>query len=71
MINYHLKGLYKTTCYKTKSSFSQFLLTAVLVFFLFPYQRVSKFWKIDKILSIKMEKIENTNINILPKTHNF
>ena len=24
MINYHIKGLYKTTCYKTKSNFSQF-----------------------------------------------
>ena len=27
MINYHIKGLYKTTCYKTKSNFSQFFFS--------------------------------------------
>ena len=27
MINYHIKGLYKTTCYKTKSDFSQFFFS--------------------------------------------
>ena len=58
MINYHLKGLHKTTCYKTKSNFSQFFFSHWLYeCFFFTYQSVSKFWKIDKILSIKMEKI--------------
>ena len=44
-INYQFKGLHKTTCHKTKSSFFQFffLLTAVWVFFLFLYWSVSKF----------------------------
>ena len=27
MINYHIEGLYKTTCYKTKSNFSQFFFS--------------------------------------------
>ena len=60
MINYQLKGLHKTTCYKTKSNFSKFFFFHWLLYecsFLFPYQRISKFWKIDNILSIKMEKI--------------
>ena len=40
MINYHIKGLYKTTCYKTKSNCSLFFLSHWLLhkcFFLFPY----------------------------------
>ena len=52
MINYHSKELYKTTCYKTKYNFFQFFFSHWLLceyFFLFPYQHVSKFWKIDKI----------------------
>ena len=32
---------------------------------------VSKFWKIYKILSIKVQKFENTDRNILPKTYSF
>ena len=31
MINYHIKGLYKTTCYKAKSNFSQFFFISFLV----------------------------------------
>ena len=31
MINYHIKGLYKTTCYKAKSNFSQFFFMSFLV----------------------------------------
>ena len=27
MINYHIKGLYKSTCYKTKSNFSEFFFS--------------------------------------------
>ena len=27
IVNYHIKGLYKTTCYKTKSNFSQFFFS--------------------------------------------
>ena len=44
MINHPIKK----TCYKTKSNFSQFFFSH-RVFFLFPYQSVCKFWKIDKI----------------------
>ena len=71
MINYHIKGLYKAT----KSNFSHWLLHKC--FFLFPYQSVSKFWKIDKISLVsfrciqKWRKFENTNKNILPKTYGF
>ena len=50
-ISYHIKGLYKTTCYKTKYNFSQFsfLIDCCMSVFLFPYERVCKFWEIDKI----------------------
>ena len=42
MNNFYFKGLYKTTCYKTKSNLSQvfFSLTADECFSLFPYQNV-------------------------------
>ena len=50
LINYHIKGLYKTTCYKTKSKFSLFFLfslTAVEVFFtLSLWSRFSNFEKL-------------------------
>ena len=52
MINYHIRGTYKTTCYKTKPNQTQVFplsLTAAWMFFLYPYQSVGKFWKIDKI----------------------
>ena len=50
-ISYHIKGLYKTTCYKTKSNFSQFsfLIDCCMSVFLFPYENVCNFWEIDKI----------------------
>ena len=50
----HIKGLYKTNCYKTKSNISQFSFPHWLLhkcFFLFLYQCVCKFWKIFKISS--------------------
>ena len=49
MINYHIKRLYKT---KTKSKSYHYFSSHWLLlkcFFLFTYQGVSKFWKIDKI----------------------
>ena len=54
MINYPFKGLCKTINYRTKYNISQvfFLLTGVWVFFLFSYQSVFKFWKIEKISSV-------------------
>ena len=71
MINYHVKELYKTTCYKIKFNFSQFFsLTATWVVFLFSYQSVCKFWKNDKISSAsfaciqKYRKFENNDRNI-------
>ena len=74
MVNYHLKGLYRTTCYKTKPNFSQFFFSRWLMykcFFSCLINVLVIFWKIDKILSIKLEKIKNTDRNILPKTYNF
>ena len=42
IINCYLKGIYKITCYKTNISQSFFFsLTAVWVFFLFPYEFVN------------------------------
>ena len=70
----------KTTCYKTKSKFSQCFFSHWLLhrcFFLFLYQSICKFWKIDKILLEsyhcvqKWRKFENANSNILPKTYSF
>ena len=60
MINYYLKGLYKTICYKTKSNFSQFFFFQWLLyecFFLFPYQRVSKFENLKILLEIFCQKV--------------
>ena len=53
-----LKGFIKQPVIKQNQiSIFLFSLTTVWVFFLIPYQSVSKFWKIVKILSIKIEKI--------------
>ena len=49
MINYHIKGLYKTTCYKTKSKFSQFFFSHWLVhkcFFSFLIKAFANFKKL-------------------------
>ena len=51
---YNFKGLYKTTCYKTKSNFSQFFYSHWLFyecFFFFPYKSVCKISKVNKISS--------------------
>ena len=59
--NYHFKGLYKTTSYKTKSNFSQFFFSHWLLydcFFFFSYKSVYKFWKIDKISMARSHCIE-------------
>ena len=49
MINYHIKGLYKTTCYKTKSNFSQFFFSHWLLykcFFSFLIKGLANFEKV-------------------------
>ena len=47
LINCHIKGLYKTTCYKTKSNCSfSFLIDCRIIVFFFPYQSVCKFEKL-------------------------
>ena len=49
MINYHIKGLYKTTCYKTKSNFSQFFFSHWLLhkcFFSFLIKAFANFEKL-------------------------
>ena len=51
MINYHIKGLYKTTCYKTKSNFSQFFFSHWLLlncFFSFLIKTFANFEKLIK-----------------------
>ena len=79
-INYHIKGLYKTTCYKAKPNFSQFFfsqweLHKCFISFLIKHFQILKTWQdfIGKIsLYIKMKKkIENTDRNILTKTSSF
>ena len=53
MINYHFKGYYKTTCYKTKSKFSQFFFSNRLLydcFFLFSYKTFLNFEKLIRFL---------------------
>ena len=50
MINYHIKGLYQTTCYKTKSNFSQFFFShfycCISVFFSFLIKAFGNFEKL-------------------------
>ena len=60
MINCHFKRFYKTTWYKIKSNFSQFFFfwLTVWVFFLFPYQSVSKFWKLVDFIDKNGENLE-------------
>ena len=53
MINYNIKGFYKTTCYKTKSNFSVCVCVCVCFFVFFVFLR----------------KFENADRNILPKTY--
>ena len=69
----HFKWLYKTSCYKTKSNFSQFLYSNLLLyecFFSFLNTSVWKIWKVDKTSSSsfyyiwKWRKFENTDRNI-------
>ena len=69
----HFKWLYKTSCYKTKSNFSQFLYSNLLLyecFFSFLNTSVCKIWKVDKTSSSsfyyiwKWRKFENTDRNI-------
>ena len=58
---------YKKTCHKKSPTFLSFsfLIDYYLSgFFLFPSQRVSKFWKDDKILLIKIKK----KLILLPET---
>ena len=51
MINYHIKGLFKATCYKTKSNFSQFFFSHWLLlkcFFSFLIKAFANFEKLIK-----------------------
>ena len=49
-INYHIKGLYKTTCYKTKSNLSQFFFSHWLLHKSFISFLIKAFvYQIDKI----------------------
>ena len=62
-INHNFKGLYKMTCDKANSTFSQYFYTywalRVWPFFLFPYKSVCKILKIDKISSSAFIICEN------------
>ena len=56
MINYHFKGLYKTTCNKAKSTFSQFFLSSLSVERIVKYEKL--IWFHHQIsLYVKMDKI--------------
>ena len=50
MINYHIKGLYKTTCYKTRSNLSQFFFSHWLLRKCFFFLSLSERLLILKIL---------------------
>ena len=70
MINYHLKWLYKTNCYKTKSNFSQFFFSHWLLyecFYSFLINALVNFEKLIRFYRKKWRKFENTDRNILPK----
>ena len=82
IINYHIKRLYKTTCYKTQSNFSQFFFSHWLLrkcFFSFLIEAFANFEKLIRfhwLTFIVYEngenlKFENTDRNNLPKTYSF
>ena len=68
MINYHFKGLYKTTCYKTKSNFSQFFFSDWMLhkcFFSFLIKAFTDFGKLIRFhwqASIVYKNGENLKI---------
>ena len=74
MINYYLKGLYETTCYKTKFNYSQFFFSHWLLyeyFFSFLINTLVNFQKLIRFHQKKRRKSENTDRNNLPKTYSF
>ena len=50
MINYHFKGLYKTTCFKTNSNFSQFFFSHWLLYESFFYFLMKAFVSFKKLI---------------------
>ena len=50
MINYHIKGRYKTTCYKTKSNFSQFFFSLLLLHKCFFSLLIKLFANVEKLI---------------------
>ena len=50
MINYLIKGLYKTTCYKTKSNFSRFFFSHWLLHKCFPHFLIKAFANFEKLV---------------------
>ena len=50
MINYHIKELYKTTCYKTKCSFSQFFFSHWLLHKCFFSFLIKAFVNFEKLI---------------------
>ena len=51
MTNYHIKGLYKTTCYKAKSSFSLFFFSHWLLHECFFFFLIKVFSNSEKLIS--------------------
>ena len=49
-INYHLKGLHKTTCYKTKSNFSQFSFSHWLLYDCFSFFHINALVNFEKLI---------------------
>ena len=54
MINYHIKWLYKTTCYKTKSNFSQFFFSHWLLHKCFFSFLIKAFENFEKMITISL-----------------
>ena len=75
MINYHIKGLYKTTYYKTKSNFSQFFFshwhTCFYSLFIKAFVNSQKLIIFHWKASTFYKNGENADRNVLPKTSSF
>ena len=80
IINYQIKGLYRTTCYKTKSNFSQLFFSRWLLhkyFFSFLIKAFANFENLIKfnwqafIVYKRWRKFENAGGSILPKTYSL
>ena len=65
MNNYHVKGLYKTTCYKTKSNFSQFFFFYRLLHKCFFSFLIKAFANFEKLIRFHWQAKNGENLKKL------